>query len=127
MAKVSRRTKKETKAEVKPEFKIEEIIIEKPSNVLSANEILQLETSPLLIENAKYFMAIQEQSLANMLLEHKLLTNKIEKQRQVVVEAAQKYQTEKERYNASMSTIMKNHGLISEKFGYNNETGEIIL
>lgn len=127
MAKVSRRTKKETKAEAKPEFKIEEIINEKPSNVLSANEILQLETSPLLIENAKYFMAIQEQSLANMLLEHKLLTNKIEKQRQVVVEAAQKYQTEKERYNASMSTIMKNHGLTSEKFGYNNETGEIIL
>jgi hypothetical protein len=125
MAKVSRRAKKEEKKQ--PEFKVEEVELAQPDKKLSHHELLQVETLPLLLQNSKLDMAVQEQSLANMILEQKLLINKIEKQKAIVLESAQKYQTEKERYNAAISLIMKNHGLSSENFGYNNETGEIIV
>lgn len=118
MAKVSRRSKvEEPKKQEEP----------KNEKILNSQEILKVETAPLQVENAKYFMAIQEQSLANMLLEQKLLNIKIDKQKQIVQDAAQKYQQAKDAYNVTIRDIMKNHSLTSEKFGYNSDTGEIIL
>ena len=117
MAKLSRRNQ-EQKIEKK-----EEIV----SNVLTNSELLKVETSPLQIQNARLLMAVEEQALANMNLELRLLTQKIEKQKQVVADFARKYTEEKQRYDSVIAQIMKNHGLTSEKFGYNSETGEIIL
>lgn len=116
MAKVSKRSKTD---QIKQE--------EKPSMVLSHHEHLLVETSPLAVENAKLLMAVEEQSLANMLLEQKLLEAKIQSQKQRVMDCHSKYNSEKTKHAAIIGEIIKNHGLKSEKFSYNNDTGEIIL
>lgn len=116
MAKVSKR-----------KVKIEEVIEVKPSMILSHDEHLKVETSPLEVENAKLLMAIEEQSLVTLMLEFKLLEIKIEKQKNRVAECNHKYTQAKTRHAGIIGEIIKNHGLNSEKFSYNNNTGEIIL
>jgi hypothetical protein len=103
------------------------VIEEEKKNILSHDEHIAVETRPLQVQNAKLLMAIEEQSLANMILELKLLEQKIEKQRNKVGECSLKYSQEKSLYAAIVSDIMKNHGLKDEKFSYNNNTCEIIL
>lgn len=116
MAKVSKRVKKE-------EVQLPPI----PSMTLTHHEHLMVETSPLAVENAKLLMAVEEQSLANMQLELKLLEAKIASQKAKVVECHNKYNNEKAKHALIIGQIIQNHGLNSEKFSYNNDTGEIIL
>lgn len=112
MAKVSRRKKDE------------QIVGEK--KILTNQELIKVETTPLEVENSKLLMAVEEQNLRNLLLEQKLLESKIEKQKQSVERAHAKYAQSKQKYESIIGGIMQNHGLSSEKFGYNSETGEII-
>jgi hypothetical protein len=113
MAKVSKR-------------KLQPLPAEQDKMILSLEEHIQVATKPLEIENSKLLMAVKEQELANLLLENKLLINKIEKVKQELAEAHLKYKNEKTRYEAAIGVIMSNHGLKNNKFGYNNDTGEII-
>ena len=112
MAKVSKRQQEEVK--------------EPQNKVLSTDERLKVETMPLTIENAKLKMAVGEQLLQNMILEYKLLSAQIERQKQAVSDAHNRYNQEKNVYSATIGDIMKNHNLSSEKFSYNPNTGEIL-
>src|SRR5574343_757905 len=110
MAKVSKRVKKE-------ETKMQ----------LTADEHRILEVTPLEMQNAKLSCAVEEQNLQNLILEYKLLETKIEKQKQVVSLAHQKYALSKQKYNSVVDEVMKAHNIDSvQKFGF-NEKGEIIL
>lgn len=115
MAKVSKR---EAKKVIKEEPK---------ALVLSHDEHLKVETLPIQIENARLLLAVEEQSLVNMLLEAKILEAKIQKQKEIIGQCHLKYNQEKKRHSEIIGQIMKNHSLESDKFSYNNETGEIIL
>jgi 2-polyprenyl-6-methoxyphenol hydroxylase-like FAD-dependent oxidoreductase len=90
--------------------------------ILSPDEHRAVEKMPLVIENAKLLMALEEQALKNMLLELRLLEQKIEKQKIIVSERHSRYNSEKERYGLVIGDIMKSHKLDSEKFSYNNDT-----
>lgn len=114
MAKVNKRLKEVVKKE------------EVKSMVLSNHELLQVETSPLMVENSKLLMALEEQALANMILELKLLSSKIDKQKSRVAECGARHNHEKLKYDSTIAGIMENHGLKNAKFSYNNNTGEII-
>lgn len=105
--------------------KIEEVKKEEVKNILSHDEHLAIEKLPLVVENSKLLMALEEQSLANMLLEEKILGIKIEKQRIRVNEYHLKYNQEKSRYSLIVGDIMENHGLKNDKFGYDPDTREI--
>ena len=94
---------------------------------LTTDEHRILEVTPLEMQNSKLLCAVEEQNLQNLLLEYKLLEIKIEKQKQAVSLAHQKYALSKQKYNSVVDEVMKNHEISgAEKFGF-NEKGEIIL
>lgn len=101
--------------------------VESKGKFLSQDELIKVETIPLEVENAKLIMALEEQSLQNMVLELKYLEQKIEKQKNKVGECHSRYLNAKAKHSAIVGEIIKNHSLESEKFSYNNSTGEIIL
>jgi hypothetical protein len=102
-------------------------VVEEAKKVLTHEEQIVVQTSPLEVKNAQLLMALEEQSLANLKLEYKLMEAKIEKQVARVQTLAHKYEAAKKEYEGVISNIMTNHGLPSEKFSYNVNTGEIIL
>ena len=114
-------------AKVKRGKKEEAVQSAEESMVLTNSELLLVETSPLQVENARLLCAVEEQSLANMIAEKKLLEMAIDKQKERVAQLHAKYESEKRRHGGIIGEIMKNHNITSDKFSYNNETGEIIL
>jgi hypothetical protein len=103
------------------------VVEESSKKILSQQEQIAVQVSPLEVQNAKLLMAIEEQALKNMVLELEMLSLKIDKQKARVGTLANKYESAKAIYTGTMSDIMKNHGLPSDKFSYNTNTGEIIL
>ena len=95
---------------------------------LSTQDLLKCETLSRDVVNAKLLMNLEEQSLRNMLLEHALLSLKIEKQKQTLNEKATEYGNKRKLYGMYTSEMWPRYGLDSAKssLGYNDETGEIV-
>ena len=107
-------------------------IIEKPEaaqppSALSPDHLLQLETMSRDIDNAKLTMALEEQSLANMQLKLKILSDNIEKQRKVVAEKASRYDSMKIKFTGIKKEIFPVYGFKEhEGLGYDPLTGTIV-
>jgi hypothetical protein len=102
--------------EVKPEIK----------DTLSHEHLKYLEVFSRDTENAKLSMALEEQSLRNMLLSLELLQIKIEKQRILLASKDQKYKISVEKFTNYKKEIWPDYGLnISEPMGYDPISGEI--
>ena len=112
-------TKRERKIEVKEPEKKE---------YLEHDHLKNLEVISRDVENAKLSMAVEEQSLANMELEKKLLDVKIEKQKILVASKAQRYETMKQKYVSYKKEIWPLYGLKeNEPMGYDPLSGRIVV
>lgn len=114
MAKVSKRAKKQEE-------------LKEQTKQLTHDEHLAVETLPMIVENAKLLMAVEEQSLVNMILELKLLEAKIVSQKQKVSECNARYTAAKSKHQTIVSQIIAKHDLKTDSLSYNNNTREIIL
>lgn len=115
------RKKEEKKAIIKKEIE--------PSikDTLSPDHLMSLETISRDVENSRLVMAIEEQSLANMELQLKLLSSNIEKQRQLVSSKAQKYEAMKQKYISFKKDIWPSYGFKeNEPLSYNPLSGQIV-
>lgn len=111
--------------------KEETVKVEKKAEVfpesLKADHLLALETMGRDIENAKLYMALEEQALANMELKLKILSDSIIKQRAVVKEKAEKYEAKKKEYISYKKVIWPLYGFKEEEgLGYDPLTGNIV-
>lgn len=130
MATTTRKSKKsekvvETKKAV--EGKIEnEAPRQAVKTILTAPHLKDLEVFGRDAENAKLRMAVEEQSLQNMVLKLELLQSKIEKQKSLVASADQRYRNTVEKFDNFKKSIWPEYGLsISEPMGYDPISGEI--
>lgn len=120
--------KRKLNTESKVETKVEEIKEVKPiaKDTLSPDHLKYLEVFSRDTENAKLSMALEEQSLRNMLLSLELLQIKIEKQRVLLASKDQKYKISVEKFTNYKKEIWPEYGLnISEPMGYDPISGEI--
>jgi len=127
MATTSRRQKKDKTVKLVEEIKSEivQVAVEK-KNQLMMEHLKDLEVMSRDIKNAKLTMAVEEQSLQNLVLNLELLKNKIEKQQAVVVASSGKYETMKLKFSNLRSVIIKEYGLDEKKeFGYDPISGEL--
>ena len=124
MASTTRR-KITIKEEIKPE---PEVVSATPSfpEVLAAEHLLQLEVKSRDIENAKLLMAVEEQSLKNMLLEQQILQQKVEKQKLLLQQRAIYYDNMAKQFRQLKAELWPQYGFSSEEgLGYDPATGEI--
>jgi hypothetical protein len=124
------RKKKELKAVIKDIVKLPPLPIEevdpKSREFLESSHLMQVEVLSRDIENSKLHMALEEQSLSNMLLSLEILQSKIEKQRLTVSSKAQRYEACKNKFQNFKKEIWPQYGLVeSEGLGYDPITGEI--
>lgn len=120
--------KRKLNTESKVETKVEGIKEVKPisKDTLSPDHLKYLEVFSRDTENAKLSMALEEQSLRNMLLSLELLQIKIEKQRVLLASKDQKYKISVEKFTNYKKEIWPEYGLnISEPMGYDPISGEI--
>lgn len=117
------KTKKKIAEKIKE--KVEEVKVQ--MDRLEASHLLVLEIGQRDIENSKLLMAVEEQSLKNMLLEHLLLERKIEKQKQVVAQRASAYEMEKSKFSTKKKEIWPQYGLgENDPMGYDSVSGDIV-
>jgi len=95
---------------------------------LSSGDLLKCETLSRDVENSKLLMFVEEQALRNLILEYKLLENKIQKQKELLGQKANEHDLVKKRYNQYMSSMWTQYGIdtADKSLGYNPETGEIV-
>jgi hypothetical protein len=93
---------------------------------LSPDDHRQILVLPKEVENAQLLMAVEEQALKNLLLEHKLLEINIQKQKEAVVQKSSAYENMKKKYNLIIRDISNKYDLKGEHFSYDNETGKLI-
>jgi len=94
--------------------------------VLSQEHLKQLEITIRDIENAKLTVAIEEQSLRNMMLEQQLLEQKVQKQKQTLQQRAVFYDTISSQFKQIKSELWPQYGFSqTEGLGYDPATGEI--
>ena len=120
--------KRKLKTESKVETPLQEVKEVKPviKDTLSHEHLKYLEIFSRDTENAKLSMALEEQSLRNMLLSLELLQIKIEKQRILLASKDQKYKISVEKFTNYKKEIWPEYGLnISEPMGYDPISGEI--
>jgi hypothetical protein len=95
-------------------------------DTLTSGHLLQLETIGRDIENAKLLMNVEEQALANMKLNLRILETNIEKQALVVNERSQRYKLLQDRFVLVKKEIWEEYGIKeNDGLGYNPKTGEI--
>jgi len=120
--------KRKLNTESKVETPLQEVKEVKPviKDTLSHEHLKYLEVFSRDTENAKLSMALEEQSLRNMLLSLELLQIKIEKQRVLLASKDQKYKISVEKFTNYKKEIWPEYGLnISEPMGYDPISGEI--
>ena len=120
--------KRKLNTESKVETPLQEVKEVKPGikDTLSHEHLKYLEVFSRDTENAKLSMALEEQSLRNMLLSLELLQIKIEKQRILLASKDQKYKISVEKFTNYKKEIWPEYGLnISEPMGYDPISGEI--
>ena len=120
--------KRKLNTESKVETPLQEVKEVKPviKDTLSHEHLKYLEVFSRDTENAKLSMALEEQSLRNMLLSLELLQIKIEKQRILLASKDQKYKISVEKFTNYKKEIWPEYGLnISEPMGYDPISGEI--
>lgn len=120
--------KRKLNTESKVENTLQEAKEVKPviKDTLSHEHLKYLEVFSRDTENAKLSMALEEQSLRNMLLSLELLQIKIEKQRILLASKDQKYKISVEKFTNYKKEIWPEYGLnISEPMGYDPISGEI--
>lgn len=124
MATTKRRKQKELKL-VQEEIK-NEVVQEEIKTHLDQGHLLQLETITRDIENAKLLMALEEQSLKNMLLEKMILDNKIEKQKMLLKDKGNYYENLKKGFVNFQKEIWPQYGFSeNEGMGYDPISGEL--
>jgi len=107
-------------------------LIEEPAQperkeFLHPDHLRQLETLDRDVEIAKLQMAVEEQSLRNMVLEHNLLLSKIEKQKLALMEKAKSYDTIKAGFTNFKKDLWPQYGFNeADGLGYNPNTGKIV-
>lgn len=112
----------------KPLGLVPEAQVESPEikESLDPSHLLQIETASRDIELAKYRMHVEEQALRNMILEHALLANKIEKQKALLRERANQYEAEKAKFETFKLDIWPKYGFeVSQGLAYNPLSGKI--
>lgn len=108
--------KEEIKEEKAPAF---------PSS-LHHEHLRQLEVMARDVENAKLRMALEEQSLRNMILESQILQQKVEKQKQYLQQHAAFYDNSTKQFKQLKSELWPQYGFgQDEGLGYDPATGEI--
>ena len=120
--------KRKLKTESKVETPLQEVKEVKPviKDTLSHEHLKYLEVFSRDTENAKLSMALEEQSLRNMLLSLELLQIKIEKQRILLASKDQKYKISVEKFTNYKKEIWPEYGLnISDPMGYDSISGEL--
>jgi len=120
--------KRKLNVESKVETSLQEVKEVNPviKDTLSHEHLKYLEVFSRDTENAKLSMALEEQSLRNMLLSLELLQIKIEKQRILLASKDQKYKISVEKFTNYKKEIWPEYGLnISEPMGYDPISGEI--
>lgn len=120
------RKRPESKIKMIKEVEVIPPVREVEINFLMPEDLKCLEVFGRDVENAKLLMALEEQSLANMLLQFELLQNKIEKQRILVSTKAKNYQNSAEKFIAYKKEIWPKYGLAEQQqMGYDPISGEI--
>ena len=94
------RKKDSKKNVIKAKEEIPTIVSPTSKEFLEADHLRALEIVSRDVENSKLHMAVEEQSLANLELQLKILHSTIEKQRLVVSSRSQKYEATKQKYIA---------------------------
>lgn len=108
-----------------PPIPVEEVD-PKSKEFLEPGHLMQVEVLSRDIENAKLYMALEEQSLSNMLLSLEILQTKIEKQRLLVSSKGQKYEACKNKFVNFKKEIWPQYGLNeNEGLGYDPISGQI--
>ena len=123
--------KRERVKPVKEILKQEEVEKEVKANVISdtlePDHLRMVEVFGLEIENAKLQMAIEEQSLVNLQLSLENLQSKIESQKVLVNNKAQKYELAKQKFTNYKKQIWPIYGLNeNEPMSYDRSSGRII-
>lgn len=106
--------------------KKKEIVQESEEKALSPAHLLEIETLQRDVQNAKLLMALEEQSLQNMILTESLLKLKIEKQKTLVQFKAKEHELAKEKYNSLKASMFTEYNLTGDNFGYDTKTGKIV-
>lgn len=93
---------------------------------LDITDHIGLEKLPLEVERVRLTMAVEEQSLRNMVLESQLLTEKIEKQKRVVANLGTVYENKKSGLLKFRQELFEKYGIKDEQLSYDNNTGIIV-
>jgi flagella basal body P-ring formation protein FlgA len=119
--------KTKIKKEIKIETKVEDIQQVEEKDFLTQDHLLALETGHRDIETSRLMMAVEEQALRNMVLEHTLLSIKIEKQKEVLKDKSRVYENEKLKFNQVKKEIWNIYGVNENVgLGYDSKTGKIV-
>ena len=124
--------KRERVKPVKEILKQEEVSeVTKPENeirdVLEPDHLRMVEVFGLEIDNAKLQMAVEEQSLVNLQLSLENLQSKIESQKVLVNNKAQKYELAKQKFTNYKKQIWPIYGLNeNEPMSYDRSSGKIV-
>lgn len=123
--------KRERVKPVKEILKQEEVEKEVKANVISdtlePDHLRMVEVFGLEIENAKLQMAVEEQSLVNLQLSLENLQSKIESQKVLVNNKAQKYELAKQKFTNYKKQIWPIYGLNeNEPMSYDRSSGKIV-
>lgn len=96
-------------------------------DVLEADHLRMVEVFGLEIENAKLQMALEEQALVNLQLSLENLQSKIESQKVLVNNRAQKYELAKQKFTNYKKQIWPLYGLNeNEPMSYDRSSGKIV-
>jgi len=132
MATTSRKREK-VKKDFKPKVELlalpieEEVKSPEVREFLEAEHLKNLEVFGLEIENAKLLMALEEQALVNLQLSLENLQSKIESQKVLVGNKAQKYELAKQKYVNYKKQIWPIYGLNeNEPMSYDRNSGKIV-
>jgi hypothetical protein len=121
-------TRRKRAKEIVEKMIVEELIPlkEEAKSHFLPDHFRQLEVLVRNIEIAKKDMALEEQRLANMKLELKLLEHDIEKKILIVKQKATEYQASLERFGNFRKEVYPEYGISeNESIGYDTNTGEI--
>jgi hypothetical protein len=125
MATTSKKKKKVSKKKSIKKVEIKKDALDK--DTLDKDDLTQLENISRDVTIAQKDMAIEEQSLKNMMLKLELFKHDIISQRATVKARADRYENIKQKYVSFKKDIFPKYGLgENDRLGYNPETGEIV-
>ena len=129
MASTKEKKKKKVVEQVVEVEKKEEVQDVSPvkKDVLDPVHLLQIETMSRDILLAKANMHLMEQELRNMVLEHTILANKIEKQKALCKEKDRMYSAEVAKFESFKKEIWPEYGFaVTEGLAYEPLSGKIV-